>query len=82
MYKNILATVNEFTNSEIASHYAIAMAKACEAKLALIFVSEEKLSSKDVFKHAESSWTKNMGNSFTFWSSTSYCRRDKKDYRK
>jgi nucleotide-binding universal stress UspA family protein len=54
MYKNILATVNEFTNSEIASHYAIAMAKACEAKLALIFVSEER-KSKDVFKHAESS---------------------------
>lgn len=53
MYKKILATVNEFTNSEIASRYAIALAKACQAKLSLIFVAEEKIS-KDIFKHAES----------------------------
>lgn len=53
MYKKILATVNEFTNSEIASRYAIALAKACQAKLSLIFVAEEKIA-KDIFKHAES----------------------------
>ncbi len=53
MYKKILATVNEFTNSEIASRYAIALAKACQAKLFLIFVAEEKIN-KDIFKHAES----------------------------
>ncbi len=53
MYKKILATVNEFTNSEIASRYAIALAKACQAKLSLIFVAEEKID-KNIFRHAES----------------------------
>lgn len=53
MYKNILAAVNEFTNSEIAAKYAIALAKSCQARLSLVFVAEDKLA-KDAFKHAES----------------------------
>jgi len=53
MYKKILAAVNEFTNSEIAARYAIALAKASRAKLSLVFVAEEKIG-RDVFKHAES----------------------------
>lgn len=53
MYKKILAAVNEFTNSEIAARYAIALAKSCHAKLTLVFVAEDKLN-RDAFKHAES----------------------------
>ncbi|MEW6215991.1 MAG: universal stress protein [Nitrospirota bacterium] len=52
MYKKILAAVNEFTNSEVAARYTIALAKSCQAMLSLVFVAEEKLN-KDVFKHAE-----------------------------
>ncbi|MEW6117503.1 MAG: universal stress protein [Nitrospirota bacterium] len=52
MYKKILAAVNEFTNSETAAHYALALAKACRAKLLLVFVSEETLRHA-VFRHAE-----------------------------
>ncbi len=53
MYKKILAAVNEFTNSETAARYAIALAKSCQAALSLVFVAEDKLD-RDVFKHAES----------------------------
>lgn len=53
MYKKILAAVNEFTNSEMAARYAIAVAKACQARLSLVFVAEDKIN-RDVFKHAES----------------------------
>ena len=53
MYKNILAAVNEFTNSEIAARYAIALAKSSQARLSLVFVAEEKIG-RDVFRHAES----------------------------
>jgi nucleotide-binding universal stress UspA family protein len=53
MYKRILAAVNEFTNSEIAARYAIALAKSCKATLSLVFVAEDKLD-KEVFRQAES----------------------------
>jgi nucleotide-binding universal stress UspA family protein len=54
MYKKILAAVNEFTNSEIAARYAIALAKSCQAQLSLVFVAEDKLD-RDVLRRAESS---------------------------
>ena len=53
MYQRILAAVNEFTNSELAARYAIALAKSCRAKLFLVFVAEERID-KDTFRHAES----------------------------
>jgi len=53
MYKNILAAVNEYTNSEIAARYALALAKACQAKLTLLFVSKDPVD-KDAIKKAES----------------------------
>jgi nucleotide-binding universal stress UspA family protein len=53
MYKTILAAVNEFTNSESAARYAIALAQSCEAKLFLVFVAREGID-KDTFKRAES----------------------------
>ncbi|MBS1113903.1 MAG: universal stress protein family, partial [Nitrospirae bacterium] len=52
MYKKILAAVNEFTNSEIAARYAIALAKSCQAKLSFVFVAEENRD-KEVSRHAE-----------------------------
>ncbi|MBI4849951.1 MAG: universal stress protein [Nitrospirae bacterium] len=52
MYKKILAAVNEFSNSEIASRYAITLAKSSHAKLYLVFVAEEKIE-KDKLRHAE-----------------------------
>lgn len=39
MYRKILAAVNEYSNSELAARYAISLARACRAKLTLIFVS-------------------------------------------
>lgn len=54
MYKKILAAVNEYTNSETAAKYAIALAKSSQASLSLIFVAENKIK-KDAFKHAEAS---------------------------
>jgi nucleotide-binding universal stress UspA family protein len=54
MYTKILAAVNEFTNSEIAARYAIALAKSCRAMLSLVFVAEENIG-KEVFRHAEAS---------------------------
>jgi len=53
MYKNILAAVNEFTNSEVAARYAITLSESCQAKLSLIFVAREGIH-KDIFKQAES----------------------------
>lgn len=52
MYKSILAAVNEFTNSEIAARYAMALAKSCRAKLSFVFVAEENRD-KEVSRHAE-----------------------------
>jgi nucleotide-binding universal stress UspA family protein len=52
MYKKILAAVNEFTNSEIAARYAIALAKSCGSSLSLVFVADKKIS-KELFRHAE-----------------------------
>jgi len=52
MYKRILAAVNEFTNSEIAARYAMALAKSCRAELSFVFVAEEDRD-KEVFRHAE-----------------------------
>jgi nucleotide-binding universal stress UspA family protein len=52
MYKRILAAVNEFTNSEFAARYAIALAKSCEAKLSLVFVAEDGID-RDAFRDAE-----------------------------
>ncbi len=52
MYKKILAAVNEFTNSEVAAKYAIALAKSCQARLSLVFVAEDKIH-RDVFRQAE-----------------------------
>jgi nucleotide-binding universal stress UspA family protein len=53
MYRKILAAVNEFTNSEVAARYAIALAKSCQASLSFIFVAEDKVSS-EVFRRSES----------------------------
>jgi nucleotide-binding universal stress UspA family protein len=53
MYKRILAAVNEFTNSEIAARYAIALAKSCQARLSLIFVAENGID-MNTLRHAES----------------------------
>jgi nucleotide-binding universal stress UspA family protein len=53
MYKRILAAVNEFTNSELAARYAIALAKSCGAKLSLVFVAENRIDNV-AFRHAES----------------------------
>src|SRR4030042_2306663 len=52
MYKRSLAAVNEFTNSEIAARYAIALAKSCRGMLSFVFVAEENRD-KEVFRHAE-----------------------------
>jgi len=53
MYKKILAAVNEFTNSELAARYAIALAKSCGSSLSLVFVADKKIST-DMFRRAES----------------------------
>ncbi|MEW5744382.1 MAG: universal stress protein [Nitrospirota bacterium] len=53
MYARILAAVNEFTNSEIAARYALALAKACRAKLLLVFVAEAPVT-PSAFRRAES----------------------------
>lgn len=52
MYKKILAAVNEYTNSEIAARYAIALAKSSSAAISFAFIAENKLD-KTVFKLAE-----------------------------
>lgn len=53
MYKRILAAVNEYTNSETAARYAIALATSCRAKLSLVFIAEEGIT-REVFRQAES----------------------------
>lgn len=52
MYSNILAAVNEYTNSEAAARYAIALARSCRARLFLLFVAGEGIG-HDVFRRAE-----------------------------
>ena len=52
MYRNILATVNEFTNSEISARYAIALARSCRAELTFLFVSKDALDA-NALRHAE-----------------------------
>jgi nucleotide-binding universal stress UspA family protein len=52
MYRSILAAVNEYTNSEIAARYALALAGSCKAKLFLTFVAEER-TERNVLKRAE-----------------------------
>ena len=52
MYQKILVAVNEFTNSEIAARYAIALAKACRSRLFLVFAAEEVVG-QNAFRHAE-----------------------------
>lgn len=53
MYAKILAAVNEFTNSEMAAHYAIALARSCRAGLLLTFIAEDGMPAA-AFRHAES----------------------------
>jgi nucleotide-binding universal stress UspA family protein len=53
MYKKILAAVNEFTNSESAARYAIALSQSCQAKLLLVFIAQKGID-KDTFRRAES----------------------------
>ncbi|HWR58292.1 MAG TPA: universal stress protein, partial [Thermodesulfovibrionales bacterium] len=53
MYRKVLAAVNEFTNSEVAAHYAIGLAQSCKAKLILVFIAREGID-KDTFRQAES----------------------------
>ncbi len=50
--KRILAAVNEFTNSEIAARYAIALATSCKARLSFAFVAEKQID-KDALRQAE-----------------------------
>ena len=52
MYKKILVAVNEFTNSEVAARYAIALAKSCRSRLFLVFAAEEVIG-QNAFRHAE-----------------------------
>jgi len=54
MYKKVLATVNEYSNSEVAARYAITFAKACNAKLSLLYVASEG-ADRESFKRAEAS---------------------------
>ena len=53
MYKKVLAAVNELTNSEVATRYAIAFAKSCRASLSLVFVASPGIG-PDIFRQAES----------------------------
>ncbi len=53
MYEKILAAVNEFTNSELAARYALALSQSCNAKLFLVFVAKEGIE-RNTFKRAES----------------------------
>lgn len=52
MYSKILAAVNEYTNSETAARYALALARACGAKLVLVFASKEP-ADKEALRRAE-----------------------------
>ncbi len=53
MYKKILAAVNEFTNSESSTCYAITLSQSCQAKLFLVFIAHKGIA-KETFKQAES----------------------------
>ncbi len=52
MYKKILSAVNEHLNSEIASRYALNLAKVCGAKFYTCFIAEKDMS-QSVFEKAE-----------------------------
>jgi nucleotide-binding universal stress UspA family protein len=52
MFNKILVAVNEFTNSEIAARYALALAKSCRSRLFLVFAAEEEIG-QSAFRHAE-----------------------------
>ena len=52
MYATVLAAVNEFTNSRIAARYAATLARACRARLFLVFAVDEGISSR-AFKQGE-----------------------------
>ena len=43
MYHNILAAVNEHSNSEVAARYAIHLARSCSARLTLMFVASSQV---------------------------------------
>ncbi len=53
MYGNILAAVNEHSNSEVAARYAIHLAKACKSELTLMFVAGAQVG-LEVIRQAES----------------------------
>lgn len=53
MYRKIVAAVNEFTNSESAARYAIALSQSCQAKLFFVFIAQDGMD-KDTFRQAES----------------------------
>ncbi|MFO0753379.1 MAG: universal stress protein [Thermodesulfovibrionales bacterium] len=57
MYTAILAAVNEFTNSRTAARYAAALARACRARLFLVFAVEEG-GSAGAFRHGEAALEK------------------------
>lgn len=52
MYKRVLATVNEYSNSEIAARYAVTFSKACNASLTLLYVNHHGTGS-EAFNRAE-----------------------------
>lgn len=52
MYTRVLATVNEFSNAEIAARYAVAFAQACHASLSLLYVNQAN-SPVETFNRAE-----------------------------
>jgi nucleotide-binding universal stress UspA family protein len=52
MYHHILAAVNEHSNAEVAARYAIHLARACEARLTLMFVAGPRIG-PDVSQQAE-----------------------------
>ena len=52
MYRNVLAAVNQHTNSEVAARYAVSFAKSCGARLTLMFAAPEGVE-RDVLRRAE-----------------------------
>jgi nucleotide-binding universal stress UspA family protein len=53
MYKNVLAAVNQHTNSEVAARYAVSFARSCGARLTLMFAVPEGVE-HEVLRRAES----------------------------
>ncbi len=51
MYNNVLAAVNEFTNSEVAAAFAVTFSRVCGARLVLYYADEGK--GTDAASHAE-----------------------------